>query len=1379
MMDDSVSREELLAELHRIRQRVTELESWKTQHEWVLDVATQCEDQFRSLAENLVVGVYLIQDGRLKYANPKLAEIVGYSVEELLALSNFMSLIFPDDRPLVLDNIEKRLSGEVPSSNYQARVVRKDGEVVWLEVYGSRMQHNGAPAVMGTVLDITGRMRAEVLLEKELDKFHALYDLAVAMTADRDLDENLTLVVEKSRELLGSDTAYIGLRDEEAGHVYMHILSGVRTEEFKAMKLPFGTGVGETVATTQEGFIVRNYFREFESSPVQDIVKGEGLISGIAVPIQIGQTNLGVLYVFNRTETSFSKSDLDTLFLLGSLAAVEIIRRRQEINLRKAHNDLEQKVQERTRELFDANEQLKQEIVVREKAEDSLRQNESMLKDILSTSPVGIGLTEDRIIRWSNEAWMKMFGYENELEFVGKNAAIVYPSHEEYERVGNILYERLKTGRVTSAEATFKRKDGSLFKGHIRMKALCPPDVDKGAIAVISDISERKRAEEALRESEERYRAIFNNASVGIALTDPSGRWVQVNPVFCKMLGRTWEELQGLTNLDITDPEDIEASRERFHSLIHGHIDSYRYQKRFVRKNGNAFWTDVSVSAIRDPEGRCLGTVGVVVDITESKEAQRALQDSQQRLELALEGADLGLWDWNMVTREVVHNQRWAKMMGMSANNTKSNFLVWKQKIHPEDKRHVLEALNSHLAGSKPYYESEYRLQDSKGVWAWVHARGKVVERDESGKPLRMTGTSLDITNRKRAEQVLQESENKFRLLYENAPLGYQSLDEHGYLVEVNKAWLDLLGYSREEVIGTWFGNYLATGLNERFREKFSRLKELGIARGSEFEMVKKDGTLKTVAIDGTFARDEHSVGRAHCVLIDVTGRRKAEKVQRRLATAVEQVNEGIVITDSDGVIQYVNPAFERMTDYSREEVLGRKTAELWSSSHSDEFTAELRSTLERGEVWSGRIVERKKDGTVYQDETTISPVFDDSGRIINFVGVKRDVTEQIALERKLLHAQKMEAVGTLAGGIAHDFNNLLTVVSGYTELLLTGRSHDDPEYPDLRKIAVAAQRGAELVRSLLAFGRKMEAKLRPVNLNHSVDQIRKLIYRTIPKMIEIKLDLADDLRIVNADPAQIEQVLINLAVNAKDAMPDGGKLIIETANVTLDAEYCKTYLVANPGDYVQITVSDTGHGVDKEALEHIFEPFYTTKKPGKGTGLGLAMAYGIVQQHEGHITCYSEQGEGTTFKIYIPAIEAEVVADVAATLETPAFGTETILLVDDEQFVRELGVRILNLGGYTVLTATNGQDALEVFANNMDKISLVILDLIMPGMGGSQCLQELLKLKPELKVIIASGFSLDGPAKETVHMGAKALVNKPYRANQILRLVRQILDAS
>jgi two-component system, cell cycle sensor histidine kinase and response regulator CckA len=328
-------------------------------------------------------------------------------------------------------------------------------------------------------------------------------------------------------------------------------------------------------------------------------------------------------------------------------------------------------------------------------------------------------------------------------------------------------------------------------------------------------------------------------------------------------------------------------------------------------------------------------------------------------------------------------------------------------------------------------------------------------------------------------------------------------------------------------------------------------------------------------------------------------------------------------------------------------------------------------------------------------------------------------------------------------------------------------------------KILQAAKNGAELVQRLLTFSRKVEPKPIPLNLNRRIVQVEKLLKRTIPKMIDIQMHLSDDLAEINADPIQMEQVLMNLAVNARDAMPNGGKFVLETGNVTLDDEYCKAHVGPSPGDYVSLTVSDTGHGMDKETVEHIFEPFYTTKELGRGTGLGLAMVYGIVSQHGGFIRCYSEVGRGTTFTVYFPAIQSLVGPGVETSAVMPAFGTETILLVDDEAFVRDLGERMLSKVGYTILTAANGIDALDLYRKEGKQIDLVILDLIMPKMGGEGCLKELLKIDPDVKILIASGYAADTAPGTPLELGARGFVSKPFRFKELLGQVRKVLDES
>jgi nitrogen-specific signal transduction histidine kinase/ActR/RegA family two-component response regulator len=385
---------------------------------------------------------------------------------------------------------------------------------------------------------------------------------------------------------------------------------------------------------------------------------------------------------------------------------------------------------------------------------------------------------------------------------------------------------------------------------------------------------------------------------------------------------------------------------------------------------------------------------------------------------------------------------------------------------------------------------------------------------------------------------------------------------------------------------------------------------------------------------------------------------------------------------------------------------------------------------------------------------------------------------EKKKLATQLIHAQKMEAVGILAGGIAHDFNNTLQGILGYTQMLLLDMPEGTPESSKLRQIEAAALRASELTKQLLTFSRRIESKPRPIDLKKEVRQVENLLRRTIPRMIDIDLRLESEHNIINADPPQIEQAIMNLGINARDAMPGGGKLIIETENAVLDEKYSRTQLGAVPGNYVMLSISDNGTGMDKDTLEHIFEPFFTTKDPGKGTGLGLAIVYGIVKDHGGYIECRSELGEGTTFKIYFPVLERDRLGRSEQRENTEIKGgTETILLVDDENAVRELGEEMLRRFGYSVIAAADGEKALEIYREKQEYISLVILDLIMPGMGGHKCLEEILRVDHSQSVVIASGYSVADPTNEALKSGTKGCIKKPYEIGQMLKVIHQVLD--
>ena len=386
---------------------------------------------------------------------------------------------------------------------------------------------------------------------------------------------------------------------------------------------------------------------------------------------------------------------------------------------------------------------------------------------------------------------------------------------------------------------------------------------------------------------------------------------------------------------------------------------------------------------------------------------------------------------------------------------------------------------------------------------------------------------------------------------------------------------------------------------------------------------------------------------------------------------------------------------------------------------------------------------------------------------------------ERNKLQDQLLQAQKMEAIGTLAGGIAHDFNNSLQGILGYTQILIYEKTEDDPDLKLLEQIEKAAQRSSELTKQLLTFSRKLESQLRPLDLNQEVRQLKQLLERTIPKRIGIETHHGSNLKIINGDPIHIEQMIMNLSINARDAMVDGGKLVIECNNTILDEKYCKQYLDVRPGEFVWLRISDNGQGMDKQTVEHIFEPFFTTKKTGQGTGLGLAMVYGIVKNHGGHITCESEPGQGTTFNIYFPIIEETGLLHLerGGGKAKSSHGEETILLVDDEDYLRDLGQRMLTKFGYTVLTAADGETAVQLYREKGLQISLVILDLIMPGIGGKNCLDQILKDDPSAKIIVASGYSVEPSTLRELQLKSYGIITKPFELNQMLNIVRRALD--
>lgn len=646
-----------------------------------------------------------------------------------------------------------------------------------------------------------------------------------------------------------------------------------------------------------------------------------------------------------------------------------------------------------------------------------------------------------------------------------------------------------------------------------------------------------------------------------------------------------------------------------------------------------------------------------------------------------------------------------------------------------------------------------------------------------------------------RAGEALQESEERRRLAQDAANAGTWEWD----LRTNENFWSDELWtlyglepYSCEPSYEAWLRT-----IHPDDRAVAERAIQEAASKGTELTAVWRtqspNGHERWLMSRGRPICDENGrVMRYIGIVIDITESKKAEDALRaseeRYRAVFDNAGIGIDLLDQDGRILQVNQSLLDMLGYSEKELHQLTFLDI---THPEEREISKRNleALMAGEIEFYRLEKRylRKDGSILWADLTTSAVRGPNGEHLGTIGVISDTTdrkkaeqEREQLRNQLAQAQKMEAIGTLTGGIAHDFNNLLTVILGYSEMLLLERDEKDPAYDDLQKIMQSARNGAEMVQRLLLFSRKAEMNPVPLDMNRQVRNTERLLSRTLPKAIRIEMRLADDLKPVYADPSQMDQIVMNLAINAKEAMPDGGILSLETSNVALESEFCARHPGVAPGDYVLLSVSDTGRGMDSTTVERLFDPFFTTKgwDSRKGTGLGLPVVYGIVATHGGCIESSSEVGKGTTFSIFLPTLWADHTPKPSGARELQVRGTETILLVDDEGLVRDLGERILTKSGYKVLTARNGREALDIYKQHRPEIALVILDLIMPEMSGKECLRELVKIDPKVRVIVSSGHADSEDPHEVPHEFVRASVKKPYGVGQLLETVRSALDA-
>lgn len=769
----------------------------------------------------------------------------------------------------------------------------------------------------------------------------------------------------------------------------------------------------------------------------------------------------------------------------------------------------------------------------------------------------------------------------------------------------------------------------------------------------------------------------------------------------------------------------------------------------------------------------------------QSEAADRSPLDPARRAALALEGSHAGQWVSDPLTGRMTVDARWAEMLGFTVEEITPNVSFWFDLIHPDDRPAIHALMQSIDRGETPFGEAELRLRTKRGDWKWILTCGKVVERDESGRPSRVAGIHIDVTERKRAEEALKEREALLDATGRMAKVGgWELYPDSGEVVwtpevrrihEVDDDYRPRLSDALD-----FYPPEARSALEAALRRCF----EEGVEFDLEFPFITAKGSRLWVRAMGRPCCDGARVVKVSGVFQDITALRSAESAlkqsEERYRGLFENAPVGIMSIDTEGRILEVNPALLR--------VLGSPSAEATKAINMFTFpplvksgvSALFSSCLTSGGLAHGDAPYTSKWGVTSHLRMQLTPVLDEHGQVCGCQAVAEDVSDQKRLEEQLRHSQKMEAVGTLAGGIAHEFNNILHIIAGHAELLELELEERNLRFDELAAIRTATRRGADLVRRLLTYGRKVDATLEPINLNEEIERTTRLLSRILPQEIRIETSPDPNLKAIFADAAQLEQLLVNLALNARDAMPRGGVLRVRTENIRLGPETCNTIPELKPGDYVRLTVSDTGEGIPESIIGRVFEPFFTTKEPGKGTGLGLSIVFGIVKMHLGYMECHSASGKGAVFTIYFPAEHRAVAlpnqeTDVEKSL--PLSGHETILVVDDEPMVRNIARRLLERAGYSVLEAGSGPEAIRVYREAQSRISLVLLDLSMPEMGGAECLEEMLRINPLVKAVIASGFAATTDIGTPAGSAFKGMTAKPFDMAALLRTVRRVID--
>jgi two-component system, cell cycle sensor histidine kinase and response regulator CckA len=983
---------------------------------------------------------------------------------------------------------------------------------------------------------------------------------------------------------------------------------------------------------------------------------------------------------------------------------------------------------------------------------------------IVATDPAG------RLLR-ANPAFERLVGCP--VEELRGDSSLRFAHPDDASRVDAGL-ERAAAGDTDSYDVRGLDAHGSPLLVRLTHVPVGAPGAVTGVFTIARDISERAAAERALADSERRYRGLFEGSGPGIAITDVDGRFIEANPAFLAMIGYAQEELRELDFLGVTHPDDREANRREIAALVDCGRPRVVLEKRYLRKDGDVIWARVSVSLVRDEHGRPLHVAATAEDITTARCAEERLHRSESLRRLAGELALIGGWSLDATD----HHQEWSEEIFRVLDHTGDAEPTFEEalRLYPALDRERLEAAIATCLEDGTPFDLELEVVTFAGRRIPVRAIGEA-DRDTRGRIRGIIGAFQDISDLRRASRAAEEAARRLTTTLESMTDAFFTLDRDWRFTFVNQRAAELLRRDRADLLGRTIW--------EEFPDAVGGAVEAAFARAMQGEGTQVVEEYDYPPLEACFRVHAYPSDQGLAVYFrDVTSERTSrlaleerEAVLRRQADLLDAAQDAILVRDVSHRITYWNRSAERIYGYPTEEALGADIRELLLEEPVG-FDAATAAVFERGH-WSGELAQRNRAGEPVTVHGRWTLVRDEAGRPEAVLAINTDVTEQKRVEQQLLRAQRMESLGTLAGGIAHDLNNVLSPVLLATELLqLEERTAEQAALVDT--IASSARRGADLVNQVLSFARGAEGERTPIELATLLADIRTIVRDTFPKDIRLTLEVPDQLGMLLGDSTQMQQVLLNLAVNARDAMPDGGELSITASEVTLDDQYVAAMPEAEPGEYFLIEIEDEGTGMPPEVRDRVFEPFFTTKPHGVGTGLGLSTAAAIVRSHGGSLHVYSEVDRGSRFRLYLPVARDEPTARRPSrpAPDLPRGDGETVLVVDDEAAVREMTCQTLRTHGYHTLEAADGAEAVARYAEHRDRIAIVLTDMMMPVMDGPATIRALRNLDPEVRVIGASGLHGNGKVALAARAGVEHFLPKPYSVRGLLDLLADILGA-